>query len=305
ADDGLLKVTDFGIARVGGRSDLTETGSVIGTAQYLSPEQARGDDLTSASDCYSAGIVLYELLTGRVPFDGEQPIAVAMKQINERPTPPKVYQPQLPDELNAIVMKALAKRPSERYHTAEEFAEALRAARARYGAVSTAVVGTAVGAAAETGTRVVQRPEPTGPTQMTPRRPPRTPSRQRLEPKRSRRWWIVALAVLLLAPLMAGLFLVGGDDDAITIPDVAGLSAEDAEQKLRATGLENIVTREVADVSREVADDTVEPGRVIGTSPPATQKVTADTRIIIRTRPDAAPLRWYEDAAKWAWEQVS
>ena len=93
ASDGTLKVTDFGIARAGSGGDMTEAGSVIGTAQYLSPEQAHGGELTSASDCYSAGIVLYEMLTGRVPFDGERPVVVAMKQINEPPVPPGPTSP--------------------------------------------------------------------------------------------------------------------------------------------------------------------------------------------------------------------
>ena len=87
AEDGHLKVTDFGIARAGAQTDMTEAGSVIGTAQYLSPEQARGDEVTAASDCYAVGIVLYEMLTGRVPFDGDRPVAVAMKQISDEPTP--------------------------------------------------------------------------------------------------------------------------------------------------------------------------------------------------------------------------
>ena len=125
AEDGHLKVTDFGIARAGDDAGMTEVGSVIGTAQYLSPEQARGEDVTTASDCYSTGIVLYELLTGRVPFDGEKPVAIAMRQINEVPVAPRVIVPQIPPPLNEIVMKALEKRPGSRYRTAEEFSNAL------------------------------------------------------------------------------------------------------------------------------------------------------------------------------------
>jgi len=127
--DGQLKVTDFGIARAGDEFDMTEAGSVIGTAQYLSPEQARGDEVTTASDCYSVGIVLYEMLTGRVPFDGDTPVSIAMRQVNDTPVAPNMIVPTIPDELNAIVMKALEKRPSNRYRTAEEFSAALRAVR--------------------------------------------------------------------------------------------------------------------------------------------------------------------------------
>src|SRR6476659_4472680 len=130
AEDGHLKVTDFGIARAGAESDMTEAGSVIGTAQYLSPEQARGDEVTAASDTYAVGIVLYEMLTGRVPFDGGPPVAVAMKQISDEPVSPRIVEPDVPRELEAVVLRALAKRPSERYRTAEEMGRALAEARA-------------------------------------------------------------------------------------------------------------------------------------------------------------------------------
>jgi serine/threonine-protein kinase len=129
AEDGHLKVTDFGIARAGAESDMTEAGSVIGTAQYLSPEQARGDEVTAASDTYAVGIVLYEMLTGRVPFDGGPPVAVAMKQISDEPVSPRIVEPTVPPELEAVVLRALAKRPSERYRTAEEMSRALAEAR--------------------------------------------------------------------------------------------------------------------------------------------------------------------------------
>ncbi len=129
AEDGHLKVTDFGIARAGAESDMTEAGSVIGTAQYLSPEQARGDDVTAASDCYAVGIVLYEMLTGRVPFDGGPPVAVAMKQITDEPVSPRIVEPSVPRELETVVLRALAKRPSERYRTAEEMSRALAEVR--------------------------------------------------------------------------------------------------------------------------------------------------------------------------------
>src|SRR5207344_489655 len=91
----------------------------------LSPEQARGEEVTAASDCYSVGIVLYEMLTGRVPFDGDRAVSVAMRQISEPPVPPRALVPDLPASLDAVVMKALAKRPGDRYRTAQEFGRAL------------------------------------------------------------------------------------------------------------------------------------------------------------------------------------
>ena len=100
---------------------MTEVGSIMGTAQYLSPEQARGAPVTAASDLYSVGIVLYEMLTGKTPFNGETPIEIAMKHLNEAPRPPSELRAEIPPELDQIVLRALAKEPHERYETAEEF----------------------------------------------------------------------------------------------------------------------------------------------------------------------------------------
>jgi serine/threonine-protein kinase len=111
--EGRARVTDFGIARAGA-SEITQAGSVMGTAQYLSPEQAQGLPVTAASDVYSIGIILYEMLTGRVPFEGESAVAVAMKQVSEQPLPPSRINPQVPPALDAVVMRALAKDPGNR-----------------------------------------------------------------------------------------------------------------------------------------------------------------------------------------------
>src|SRR6476619_6118139 len=122
--DGRLKVTDFGIAR-SGASQMTEAGSIVGTAQYLSPEQARGAPVDARSDLYSLGIVLYEMLTGKVPFSGDSAIEIAMKHLNDAPKPPSKIRPEIPEELDQGVLRALAKNPEDRYQTAEEFSEDL------------------------------------------------------------------------------------------------------------------------------------------------------------------------------------
>ena len=127
--EGRARVTDFGIARAGA-SEITATGSVLGTAQYLSPEQAQGLEITPASDLYSVGVILYEALTGRVPFDADTPVAVALKQVSERPRPPTELNPAVPKALDAVVLRALAKDPQNRYGTADEFLRALDAAEA-------------------------------------------------------------------------------------------------------------------------------------------------------------------------------
>src|SRR5436853_2011577 len=117
--EGRVKVTDFGIARAGA-SQMTEAGSIVGTAQYLSPEQARGSGVDQRSDLYSLGVVLYELLTGTVPFSGDTPVEIAMKHLSQTPEPPSAKRADVPRDLDLIVLRALAKDPAERYQSAEE-----------------------------------------------------------------------------------------------------------------------------------------------------------------------------------------
>ena len=118
--EGRARVTDFGIARAGA-SEITQTGSVLGTAQYLSPEQAQGLPVTAGSDIYSVGVMLYEALTGRVPFDADSPVTVALKQVSERPRPPSELNPAVSRALDGVVLRALAKDPVNRFASAEEF----------------------------------------------------------------------------------------------------------------------------------------------------------------------------------------
>jgi len=149
--EGRVKVTDFGIARAG-TSQMTETGSIVGTAQYLSPEQAKGGEVDPRSDLYSLGIVLYELLTGKTPFDGETPVEIAMKHLSTTPKPPSKLRPDIPRELDMVVLRALAKNPDERYQSADEMeADLERVARGANVAAATV----------DTATQVLRRPSPT------------------------------------------------------------------------------------------------------------------------------------------------
>src|SRR3954469_6052960 len=192
--EGRVKVTDFGIARAGA-SQMTEAGSIVGTAQYLSPEQARGTSVDQRSDVYSLGIVLYELLTGTLPFNGDTPVEIAMKHLSTLPEPPSVKRPEIPRDLDLIVMRALAKDPSDRYQNAEEMdADLERFAR-----------GAGVSAATEeSATQIMRVPiDPiaaTAATMIAPRRsaqlPPPPPVYYDLEEPIHRRpvWpWIAAL----------------------------------------------------------------------------------------------------------------
>lgn len=126
---GLATVTDFGIARAG-LSEITEVGSILGTVHYLSPEQAEGLEVGPTSDLYSVGVILYECLTGRVPFEGETAVAVALKQLSEQPPAPSAWNPDASPALDAVVMTALRREPHERFQDAESFIAALDAAEA-------------------------------------------------------------------------------------------------------------------------------------------------------------------------------
>src|SRR5947209_3825838 len=128
-DSDNAKVTDFGIARAGA-SDMTETGSIMGTAQYLSPEQAQGHAVSAGSDLYSIGVVLYEMLTGRVPFDAESAVSIALKHVSEAPPPTTALNPSIPPELEQVVLWSLNKNPSDRPSDADQFITALEQARA-------------------------------------------------------------------------------------------------------------------------------------------------------------------------------
>ena len=245
-DADQAKVTDFGIARAGA-SDMTETGSIMGTAQYLSPEQAQGHAVSAGSDLYSIAVVLYEMLTGRVPFDGESAVTIALKHVSEAPVPPRRLNPAVPNELEQVVLWALNKNPADRPLDADQFITALEAAKAailgqpgqRTASMATlAAVGGAAGgyAAAAAGATpqdaaaAYRRPsyEDTGSYDTEPPREP--PSRE------ATLWpWITLLIVLLIAGGAVAAYLLTRPQKRI-VPTVTNQTLNTARTVLQNEG---------------------------------------------------------------------
>ncbi|HEX8075356.1 MAG TPA: PASTA domain-containing protein [Thermoleophilaceae bacterium] len=219
APDESLKVTDFGIARAGA-SEMTETGSIMGTAQYLSPEQAQGQQVDASSDLYSIGVMLYEMLAGRVPFTGDSAVSIALKHVSEMPPPLHQLRTDVHPALEAAVMRALAKDPASRYADADEFAAALEHALA---AVRSGTDG--------------------GHTESWPPMPPPLPLDER---ERRRRWPWVTLVLLLLAGGIAAAILVTRPDQ-VEVPDVVGQQAPNAAAKLIDARLKPRIVRRTSD----------------------------------------------------------
>ena len=225
-EHGHAKVTDFGIARAGA-SEMTETGSIMGTAQYLSPEQAQGHAVTATSDIYSIGVMLYEMLAGRLPFEGDSAVAVALKHLSEPPAPISQWRPDVHPALEAVVMAALAKDPAHRWQSAEDLAAALEAARLQIEAGHNGGQDTAAFAPIPmpaddqtAATQVAGAPEPT----LAPVTEPRE--------RRERRWPWFTIGILTLALIGALLFVI-----------LSGALTAEKVDVPRATGKQLVVAR--------------------------------------------------------------
>jgi len=244
--EGRVKVTDFGIARAG-TSQMTEVGSIIGTAQYLSPEQAKGAPVDQTSDLYSVGIVLYELLTGKVPFTGDSPVEIAMKHISAIPEPPSSLRPDVPEDLDLIVLRALAKTPEDRYPSAEEMDKDL--ARVAQGlSVSRETE--------EAATQILSRSQLTPGGAIAPPRPPAEVLYEYEQPRRGRPVWPWLLVLLLLlAAALTGWFVYQqvrdelADAGTVGVPYLIDLRETQAVGQVLDAGLEpNVIREATADV---------------------------------------------------------
>jgi beta-lactam-binding protein with PASTA domain/predicted Ser/Thr protein kinase len=282
--EGRVKVTDFGIARAG-TSQMTETGSIVGTAQYLSPEQARGGEVDQRSDLYSLGIVLYELLTGKTPFDGETPVEIAMKHLSNAPKPPSRLRPDIPPELDMVVLRALAKNPDDRYQSADEMEADLERV-ARGARVSAATVDSA--------TQVLRRPATTAAaataaaataaTMIAPAAPaagavpPVIAEEEEYEERGGQDrplWpWLVAIG-FVIAAIIAGFFVwqeLSGTPQVV-VNNYVGETQKNAEQQITAANLHPVVN--------SVSNEKVDRGEVFRQDPEAGKKIDKNGTVTI------------------------
>jgi serine/threonine-protein kinase len=267
--DGTIKVMDFGIARAG-NSTMTQTGSVLGTAQYISPEQAQGKPLGPGSDLYSLGVTLYEMVTGKLPFDADTPVATALAQVNEDPIPPRQVRPSIPPALEAVIMRAMRKSPAERYGSAAEMRDDLK----RVLAGQPAVGGAYGGASIDDHTSVLPAVEATS----VPRSGVAGPQIRPVPARRNPWPWIALAAVLLLVGLGVAWALGAFGTGDVIVPTLSGLTEEQAKAELEALGLT------LGEKTTENSD-TVELGLIISQDPGAGDKVEkgASVNIVIST----------------------
>jgi len=234
-----VKLTDFGIARAAEQTRITQVGSVVGTAAYLAPEQVRGEEATPATDAYALGVVLYQFLTGRLPYEGSSLAELAVRQQNERPLPPSTYDSDVPEPLSAAVLRALEGDTGRRYRSAEEMGDCLRRAM-RGEDVTVALVEedtpTRLLGGTETATRRLDRTE----HRPVPPPPPRREPAPMQQPKgrsafgRFARGVIALVALVLIAAAVATAVILATDQaSGVQISEVAGDTVDSVAQDLK------------------------------------------------------------------------
>jgi beta-lactam-binding protein with PASTA domain len=273
---GQVKVMDFGIARAiaDTSSAMTQTAAVIGTAQYLSPEQARGETVDARSDIYSTGCLLYELLTGRPPFVGDSPVSVAYQHVREEARPPSQLNPDVSAAIDSIVAKSLAKRVEDRYQSAADMRKdidrVLAGQAVEAPAAATAIVG---------GGTAVAPAAPALPVPGGARRAEPDPDEDDDEPESRAKWWIIgAVAVLLLAVAAFAIYKATESPAPplqVTVPDVAG---KDVETATRALENKKFI---VSSNTEQRASSEVDKGLVIETTPPAGEKIDKGSTVTL------------------------
>lgn len=249
--DGVAKIADFGIAKAMSESiDDDSEEMVMGSVHYFSPEQARGGYVDEKSDIYSLGIVMYEMLTGRVPFDAETPVQVALMHINEQMIPPSRYVPTIPPRLEAIILKATAKVQVSRYANVDEIIKELDKIE-----LISAVVGE------EAVAPEIRKADRTALDKQKKEAPAEKKKRNKKNSEGNSRKYIIIGAVLLAAvAVIASIFVFGGGKGKVVVPDLRGYTYEEAEQELESLGLE-------IEKGNEVFSDEYDEGQIVSQSP--------------------------------------
>lgn len=274
--DGVAKLTDFGIARAVSKATMVaDTSKIIGSVHYFSPEQARGAYVDERSDIYSLGIVMFEMLTGRVPFDGETPVEVALKHINEDVPSPAKLVPGIPPALDKVVLKATDKYQTERYKSADEMLEALKNVE-----FVTQMVGDRV-FAGETDNKPRRDENLVAPVMSSRREDreqemviapanPRKPKAKSDDKKKKKRAIIIGVAAAAILALFGILYvsgIIGGGGKEVTVPDVKGMSYSEAKEVLEAKGLK------IEKADEPIASQKIEKGKIVSQTPSKNSKV--------------------------------
>ena len=286
--NGNIKVMDFGIARAK-NSHLTADNSVLGTAHYVSPEQTQGKELGPTSDLYSLGIVMYEAATGRVPFDGDDAISVALKQVNEQPIPPSQVNPNVDATLEGIILKCMRKNPAERFQTADELRRVLN----DYLAGRIVNLGEATSLISAGPTQAMNRPQAGGRTQAMPRAAvgmsPATTGRistaqtnlsgmqvPEEKPKSKGKVAAIVIGVIAAIAIVAGVAMsvFGGNSSTKAMPNLEGMTADEATAKLAEYGDGWFVVS-----TSEQYDDNIEEGKLVSQDPARNTQCEKGTKV--------------------------
>lgn len=262
-----VKITDFGIAVAVSQNSLTQTNTLMGSVHYLSPEQARGSIATPQSDVYSLGIILYELLTGKVPFEGETAVSIALKHFRDEIPSVRDFDTQIPQAMENVVLKATAKLPADRYQSAREMAADLSTA------LSKSRIGESrfVPSAADQGETKVIDPKQVNEAANATEPPKAATDTKTPQPakKHHRKWpWVVGILVLIIAAVSVWLLIPTKE----VVPDLAGLTTQQATKKLDQRHLKT------GKITRR-SSETIRAGRVISSNPDSQRKVKQDSRV--------------------------